>query len=67
MKPACFQIGKKLILLQKIQNLSDDLCMILALILSINKDVIYVNYGKNIELLGRDFIDIILEANRSTE
>ena len=67
MKPAFFQIGKKLICPQKIQNLSDSLYVTLVLIVGVNNNVIQTNNDKNLKLLGQDFIDIALKADRSIE
>ena len=39
--------------------------MILALIFSINKDIIQINNNKNIEFLDQDLIDVALEAGWS--
>ena len=65
MEPTPFQIGKKTIFLQKIQHSLHGFYITLAFIFSVNKDVIQVNDDKNIELLGRDLINIALEAGRS--
>ena len=65
MKLAFFQIGKKLILEQKIKYLLHGLYMTVVFIFGVNEDVIQVNNDKNIELLGQDLINIALEAGRS--
>ena len=66
-KSAFFQIGKKPILLQKIQHSLHGLHVALGFIFSVNQNVIQVHNNKNIEFFGQNLVDIALEAGRSVE
>ena len=62
MKSTLFQVDKKSMPYQNIQQPSHSLYMTLALIFDIDEDIIQINNNKNIKLLGQDLIDITLEA-----
>ena len=64
MELTLFQIGKKAIFPQNVSDPLHDFHVILALILSINKDVIQVHNDKNINFFYQDLIDVTLEAGR---
>ena len=63
MKLALFDFGKKAIFPQLIKNLLYNINVEMAWILDINKDIIKINNGKDVELLGQDFIDITCKAS----
>ena len=65
MEMTIFQIGKKIILLQKIQHPLHGFQMTLVFIFGVNKDVMQVNNDKDIKLLGQNLLDIALKAGRS--
>lgn len=65
MEMTLFQISKKLIFLKLIQNLIYGLYIWLAEVFDIDQDILQVYNHKNIKLLGKNIIDITLQASRS--
>ena len=49
---------------QFFENSINGIDMGLAWVLDINKDIIEINNDKYVELLGQNFIDVILEAGQ---
>ena len=58
------EVGKKAISPQFLKNPSNGVNVSLAWVLGVNKDVIKVNNDKDIEFLGQDLVNIVLEAGR---
>ena len=63
MKLTLFEISKWVMFLQFFENLLNVINVDLMKVLGIDKDIIKINNDKNIELLGQNFINIILETD----
>ena len=64
MKTTLFEVGKKAVFFQFLENSSNGIDVSLAWVLSIDKDVIEVNNDKDINFLSQDLINIALKAGR---
>ena len=64
MKTTFFEVGKKAVFPQFLENSLDSINVSLAWILSVDEDVIKVNNDEDIKFLGQDFVNIAPEAGR---
>ena len=64
METAFFEVSKKAVFSQFLQNPSNGIDVSFAWVLNIDEDVIKVNNDKNIEFLGQDLVNIALEAGQ---
>ena len=64
METAFFEVGKKAVFLQLLENPLNGINITLALVLGIDEDVIEVNNDKDIKFLGQDFVNLALKADR---
>ncbi len=64
MKMAVLEVGIQLVLPQLVQHPLNGLDMLFALVLSVDEDVIKVQYHKDVELLCQDLIDVTLKYGR---
>ena len=64
MKTTLFEVGKKTVFPQFLENLSNGMNVSLAWILDVDKDVIEVSNDKNIEFLNQNLVNIALKAGR---
>ena len=62
MKMTLFEVDKKAVFLQFLENPSNGVDVKLAWVVGIDEDVIKVNNDKNIEFLCQDLINIALKA-----
>ena len=64
MKMAVFEIGKKAVFFQFLENQLNNIDVVLAFIFGLNQDIIQINNHKNVEFLGHNLLDLILIAGR---
>ena len=64
MKLTLLEVGKKFVFSQFFENTSNGIDVKLIWIFGMDKNIIYINNDNNIELLGQDLINVILEVGR---
>ena len=64
METTLFEVGKKAVFPQFLENPSDGIDVSLAWVLGVDEDVIEVNNDEDIEFLGQDLVNVALEAGR---
>ena len=65
MEVALFQIGKKAVFLELHQELPHYIYVWLARVLGINQNVIWIDNDKNVQFLGKNFVNVTLGASWS--
>ena len=64
METASFELGKKAVFPQFLENQLNGVDVSLVWVLGVDKDVIKVNNDEDIKFLGHDFLNIALEVGR---
>lgn len=60
-----FHVGKKLMFLEMIKNSAHGLHLRLTGVFGIAQNIVQIHNNKQVELLGKDHVDVALEAGRS--